>query len=94
MDKAKLKEALDLINQANRLIKTEWGRTSPSDPLGFGCYKALNAVSAALGQNNEPYDAYYVISRLVESQVQFAQHFKYDMRRVSEMVSIMAKSSG
>lgn len=60
------------LNEANCLIKDEWDKDS-DNTRAAGCYKALNAICAALnndakdGDDNGDDNEYYIFSRLIEA---------------------------
>lgn len=70
-------KALELIKEANRLVKEEWDKDA-SNHLASASYKALNALKQAIGENinNEEQDEDYVLSRLLESFSHFADHYQ------------------
>lgn len=95
MNLEKMKQASDLILQANALIKAEWD-IDQTDDQAFGCYKALNAVYDALTETDDDrkdptaYHSYYIISRLVEAVWSLSKHLKYDLRGEIQALKAMA----
>lgn len=73
-------KALELIKEANRLVKEEWDKDA-SNHLASASYKALNALRQVIGEkiNGEEQDEDYVLSRLIESFFRFADHYEIDL---------------
>lgn len=74
------KKALELIQEANLLLKKEWDDNTDNH-LASGCYKALNAVTHALYEkvNVCEQDEDYVFSRLVEAILRLADFYGVSM---------------
>lgn len=69
-------KVLELIREANKLLKGEWDKDE-SNHLASASYKALNALGQAISEkiNGKESDEDYVLSRLLESFSRFADHY-------------------
>lgn len=69
-------KVLELIREANKLLKEEWDKDA-GNHLASASYKALNALGQAIGEkiSGEKLDEDYVLSRLLESFSRFADHY-------------------
>lgn len=75
MASEKMKIALEKIHEANRLFKEEWD-SNKEDYRAAGCYKALNAVSNVISEDDDKEkDEDYTFSRLIEAVSWLADHY-------------------